>query len=37
MKLEQQHQQHEAGTSTSTTQSWKNNINSNKMRWEHQQ
>jgi hypothetical protein len=27
MKLEQQHQQHEVGTSTSTTQSWNININ----------
>jgi hypothetical protein len=38
MKLEHQHQQHEAGTTShQTTRSWNNNINGNRMRQEHQQ
>jgi hypothetical protein len=37
MKLEQQHhQQHEVGSSTSTTQSWNININSKKLEQQHQ-
>jgi hypothetical protein len=37
MKLEHQHQQHEAGTTTSTARSWNNIINSTKLEQQHHQ
>jgi hypothetical protein len=37
MKLEDEHQQHKVGTTTSTTRSWNNNINNSKLEKQHQQ